>query len=661
MNSMTARHMARSLLAGLLVLGTVTPAYSQDQQPAKAMPGQTQTAQPAFSLGLAKHNFSRGPRAFPDLTNPYRPIRLEAPELTNSPRIEQMVHDGKLEVSLQDAVELALENNLDIAVQRYNPWIADTSILRASGASSAGSALGLIPALSFDPTVTTGILFDSQNIPISNPFIAGIGSGVTLTSLAVHTSQYNTQYSQGFHSGTSLAVTWDNTRSSTNSPGSIFNPSVQSSLYVGIQQQLLNGFGLLPNTRNIRIARNNRKIADLQFTQSTIVTITNTITAYWELVYARENVKVQQRAVDVSEKLYSDNKKQLEIGTMAPLDVTRAESEVASDRQNLIVAQTTLLQAQQTMKNAISKDPLDPRLINVEIVPTDMPTQNVQIDASSFEDGIKEAFTKRPELLQQSIALDSAEINVRATRNALLPTATVSARYGSVGLSGDTRQVAPGVTNPFVGADGLPVTVLDNAGQPVFVATTVPTGVVQQGGFSGAMSQVFHNQFPDYTVSFNLTIPLRNRQAQADSALALLSRRQTETQMQQLKNAAILDVRNTFVALQQDRARVEAAAKARELQEQTFQAEQKKYQLGASTVYLVIQTQRDLVSAQGVELRALADLAEAKANYERALGRTLEANRVTIADAKSGAPERDTLIPGTPHNPAAGTNPERSF
>ena len=309
MNSMTARQMARSLLAGLLVVGTVTPAYSQEQQPAKAMPGQTQTAPPVFSLGLAQHNFSRGPRAFPDLINPYRPIRVEAPVLTNSPRLEQLVRDGKLELSLEDAVELALENNLDIAVQRYNPWIADTNVLRALGGGSAGNpfsggvsggsfGLGSIPALNLDPTVTAGISYDNRSIPISNPFIAGVGSGVTLTSLTTHTATFNTQYSQGFHTGTGVAVTWDNTRSSTNSPAAIFNPSVQSALYLTVQQQLLNGFGLLPNTRNIRIARNNRKIADLQFTQSTITTITNTINTYWELVYARENVKVQQRAVD---------------------------------------------------------------------------------------------------------------------------------------------------------------------------------------------------------------------------------------------------------------------------------------------------------------------------------------------------------------------------
>ncbi len=293
--------------------------------------------------------------------------------MTNSPRLDQMVQDGKLSLSLQDAVELALQNNLDIIVQRYNPWFADTAILKTeaggfgqatTGGAFAGST-AVTPILNFDPTVTTTISIDDRNIPVNNPLTSGTGVGFnTLASLSVHTSTFNTQYTQGFHTGTTFFTAWDNTRSSSNSPANLFSPSVQSSIFVGFQQQLLNGFGTEVNTRNIRIAKNNRKIADLAFAQQAITTITNTITDYWELVYARENVKVQQQAVTVAEKLYNDNKKQLEIGTMAPLDVTRAESELATDRQNLIVAQTAELQQQQILKNAISKNPLAANMIN---------------------------------------------------------------------------------------------------------------------------------------------------------------------------------------------------------------------------------------------------------------------------------------------------------
>jgi outer membrane protein TolC len=652
----------------MIAVGPAPLAFGQEPaQNPPAQPSVTPAAAPAtaISLELSKHNYSRGPRAFPTLIDPYKPIKIEEPLLTNSPRIDQLVQDGKLQISLQDAVELALENSLDIVVQRYNPWIADTDILRTMGGGAGrglsgtgtASVLGNIPSLNFDPQVTASISYDDRSTPINNPFISGTGTS-TLTSIVTHTSTYNTQYSQGFATGTGFFTSYNNTRSSSTSSANLFNPSVQSSLFVGFSQELLNGFGLLPNTRNIRIAKNSRKIADWQFTLQAITTVTNTITAYWELVFARENVKVQQQAVTVAEKLYNDNRKQLEIGTMAPLDVTRAESELATDRQNLIVAQTAKLQLEQVLKNDIAKNPLAPNLINVEIIPTDLPKQPEAVEAPSFEEAVKEAFAKRPDLQQQVLNLQNGDIEVRATRNALLPTATLVAQYGTVGLGGNQpilgATTLSASTAPVVNGAGTPVTVPGFG--PVFLPTTSQAlAGTKSGGFGDASSQVFHNNFPDYSVSVSLNLPLRNRQAQADNQRAILTQRQLEAQMQQLKNAALLDVRTTYIALEQDRARVDAASKARELQQQTFDAEQKKYQLGASTVYLVIQTQRDLILAQGTELRSLADLVEAKANYDRAVGRTLEINHVTIADAKSGEADRDTLIPGTLHGQVVGT------
>jgi len=666
MKTLSARPLLAAILAVTLVGGPISPAFGQDTpQNAQAAPAKSETTIVPISLGSAKYNYSRAPRAFPNIFAPYAPIKIGEPGLTNSPRVDQLIHDGKLELSLQEAVELALENNMDIVVQRYNPWFADTGILKAKSGGSGGGTPGAVfggstantPFLSFDPLVTSTLSIDDRNIPVNNPLTSGTGTGVSaLVPLTIHTSTFNTQYSQGFQTGTTFFAAWDNTRSSSSSTANLFNPSVQTSIFAGFQQQLLNGFGRSINTRNIRIANNNRKIADWAFTQQAITTVTNTITAYWELVFARGNVKVQEQAVTVAEKLYNDNRKQLEIGTMAPLDVTRAESELATNRQNLIVAQTLHLQDQQALKNFISKNPLAPNFVNVEIVPTDLPLRPEAIEAASFEEAVKEAFAKRPELQESAINLLNSAIDVKATRNALLPTATLTAQYGTVGLAGNQTQ-RTGTTTTIAGAP-----VVDANGQPVagsFLPVTVftPTGaVVTPAGYGDALSSAFHNTFPDYQVSLNVQIPIRNRSAQADNQRSILTQRQLEAQLQQLKNAALLDVRNTYIALAQDRARVEAAAKARELQQQTFDAEQKKYQLGASTVYLVIQTQRDLISAQGTELRALADLVEAKANYERAVGRTLESNRVTIADAKSGEAERETLIPGTLHGQVVGTD-----
>jgi outer membrane protein len=661
MKTLYARPLLAAILAVTLVGGPISPAFGQEApQTPQAAPAKTAAPIVPVALGSAKHNYTRGPKFFPSLLAPYSPIRIEAAGLTNSPRIDQLIHDGKLELSMQEAVELALENSMDIVVQRYNPWFADTSILKASAGGFGGATPGAVfggssannPLLNYDPLITTTLSIDDRNVPVNNPLTSGTGTGLSsLARLTLHTSTFNTQYSQGFHTGTTFYSFWDNTRSSSTSAANLFNPSVQSSIFVGFQQQLLNGFGRSVNTRNIRIAKNNRKIADWAFTQQAITTVTNTITAYWELVFARENVKVQEQAVTVAQKLYNDNKKQLEIGTMAPLDVTRAESELATDRQNLIVAQTVHLQNQQILKNAISKNPLAPNLVNVEIIPTELPSRPEAIEAPSFEEAAKEAFAKRPELQEEALNLLNGEIDLKATRNALLPTATLSAQYGTVGLAGNQPTLGTPVTIP-----GLQL--IDSNGNPVNVfipSTTRPVTGVSQAGFGDAMSSVFHNNFPDYQVSLNVQIPIRNRSAQADNQRAILFQHQLEAQLQLLKNTALLDVRNTYIALTQDRAQVDAASKARELQQQTFDAEQKKYQLGASTVYLVIQTQRDLINAQGTELRALANLVEAKANYERAVGRTLEVNRVTIADAKTGEAERETLIPGTLHGQVVGT------
>jgi outer membrane protein TolC len=668
-----ARSVLALFLAALLVAGPLSPAFAQspaqnppaNPAPAASAAPQGSSIAPVSSLGLAKHNFTNGPSAFPDLLKPYQQIHVDEPVIINSPRLQQLIHDGKLELTLQDAVELALENSMDIAVQRYYPWIADASILKAkaggSGYSTPGgnyaSSTAFLPSFSYDPTVTSTILLDNRTTPVNNPFISGV---VSLGALQTHATEFNEQFSRGFETGTNFSVSWNNTRSSSTSTANLFNPAVQSTLSIGFSQALLNGFGIAVNTRNIRIANNNRKIADWAFAQLAITTITNTITAYWELVYARANVKVDEQAMTVSQKLYNDNKKQLDAGTMAPLDVTRAQSELATDRQNLIVARTVQLQDEQILKNAITKDPLAPDVVNVEIITIDQPTQPAAIENPSFEDSLKEAFAKRPELQEQLYNLKNGEIDIQATRNALLPTLTLTGQYSSVGLAGNSPiKGAPVVTGgaPIVDANGNPISVdINGVPTPIFepLTSTPVTGINQQG-FPEAQSQIFHNHFPDYTAQLTLSLPLRNRSAQADSVRALLSQRQQEAALQQLKNAALLDVRNTYIALTQDRAQVDAASEARQLQQETFDAEQKKYRLGASTVYNVILTQRDLIAAQGTELRALANLQEAKANYERALGRTLDVNHVTVADAKSGDVERETLIPGTLHGKVVGT------
>jgi outer membrane protein len=700
------RALTAALLAAALAGGTGAPAFAQNpgqspppadqqqrpelptpQSPEQNRPNQdpnapTQAPQPVYgsgpanppipvSLGVSKYNYEHPPKAFPNLFAPYRGIEIPEFNTNNKPRVDQLIHEGKLEITLQDAVELALENNMDIAVARYQPWLADTDIMATKGGGLPTGTTGAeilfstanVPQLQLDPSLVGSVGIANVSTPINNPFISGTGTASNqLTGLISHSAQYNWTYNQGWTSGTSLTATWDNTRSSSSAEANLFNPSVQSTLTITFQQQLLNGFGFAQNRRNIIIAKNNRKLADYEFSLQAITTVTNAINAYWELVYARENVKVQQQAVTVSTKLYGDNKKQLEIGTMAPLEVTRAESELAADRQALIQAQTIQLTDEQTLKNAIVRDPLAPTVANIEIIPLDHPNPPEAVEAATFEEAVKEAFEKRPDLQVQAINVTNAGIDAKANLQALRPTLSLFGQYSSTGLAGNAP-ITTGATTvagtPIVGADGTPVTVLDLTGTPVQIfepSTSAVTNGVTKQGFGTTQSQIFHNDFPSYIAGLNLTLPIRNRVAQAAYQRSTLNQRQIEAQMQQLKNSAVLDVRNAFIQLTQDRAQVQAASKARELQQQTFDAEQKKYQLGASTVYNVILTQRDLITAQGNELRALANLVEAKANYERAVGRTLDVNRVTIADAKHGQVERDTLIPGTMNGQVVGVD-----
>src|SRR6516165_11113835 len=670
MTKLSVRPLLAAVLIGVIAGTPVVPVRAQEPASAPKPQPAAQGGVP-ISLGVSKYDYSRAPSAFPNIINPYRSQPVAPGVLANSPRLEQLIHDGKMELSLQDAIALALENSMDIVVQRYSPWMAEVSQLKTdAGGVSYGTpgsiaveSLANLPFLPFDPIISQTISFADVTTPINNPFISGTaGTGASVNThqaagLVSHNATYNTSYQQYFVYGTSFNVSWNNTRASSTA-ANFFNPYVQSSLTVSVTQPLLAGAGRFVNRRNILIAENNRKIADLSFAQQAITTTTNTINAYWELAYARENVMVQQQAVTVAEKLYNDNKKQLEIGTMAPLDVTRAESELAADRTNLIVAQTVQLQDELVLKNYISKDPMASNLLNVEIIPTDKPTPPGAIEAATFEDAVREAFTNRPDIQEQFLNLKNAQVDVRATRNALLPTATLGLEYQSSGLAGNSFITGPATSYT---SSGAPVINVNNANLPVtgyFVESPVPNVIgTSKQGFGTAQSQIFHNTFPVYAAQLSFSVPLRNRANQADNVHAQLVARQFEAEVQQIKNNAVLDVRNTTIALEQGRAQVQSASKARELQQQTFDAEQKKYQLGASTVYNVILTQRDLITAQGTELRALANLAQAKANYERALGRTLDVNNVTIAGARKGAIEQeDTLIPGTLNGKVVGVD-----
>jgi outer membrane protein len=627
-------------------------------QPPSAPAAQTGAAggDPVRDLRLgAGPDYSREKFFLPNIFDPYVPAHVDQPMLTNSTRIDQLIHDGKLMLSLDDAISLALENNLNINIERFVPWIQETQLLKAKagGIPQFGNTqqvvLGSSPSVSFDPIVTAGFGWTHASIPVNNPFTAGTGTNA-IPVVSANNAFVNLGYTQGFHTGTNFSVTFDTARNTSNETDLFFNPAITPVMTATLSQPLLNGFGILPNTRYIIEAKNNIKVANSQFAQQVIATVTQTSNDYWELVFDRENVKVQEAAVGVSQKLYSDNKKQLEIGTMAPLDVLTAESQLATDQQNLIVAQTNRLQQETVLLNDIAKNLLAQDVAGIEIVPTTAIATPDIVENIALQDAVQEAWKKRPELFQADLNLKNAGIEVKATQNGLLPVLDAFVQYTSQGLNGNqltTTQVGntfiadPG--SPLVAANGTPLTV---GGVPAFVGIPLTTTTVGKGGLSDALKNVFQNEFPTYSIGLNLTLPIRNRSAQSDSARAQLDQRMQQVQYRQTENTIVINVRNALIALQQDRAQVAAADKARTLAQQTLDAEQKKYQLGSSTSYNVVLRSRDLTAAQGTALRAQANLAEALVNFNQAMGRTLEVAHITVAEALRGSVGHEPLIPG---------------
>jgi outer membrane protein len=495
-----------------------------------------------------------------------------------------------------------------------------------------------------------------QTEPINNPFFVGVaptaGSGATATvplGIINHNAVANFQYTQNFETGTQFQLTFDNTRASTNLGFDLFNPYDQSSLTLQITQPLLNGFGKLPNERYILEAKNTVKVGESQLSEQVMTTLTQVANDYWELVFARENVKVEQVAVAADQQLYENNKKQLQIGTMAPLDVITAQSQLATDQQALVQAQTTQLLDETTLLTAITKDALAADLKGIEIVPTTpifTPTeQNISLD-----DAVHEAWQKRPELQQAELNLKNAGIEIKATKNALLPQVNLYGQYQAIGLSGRQTVVT---STPTAFAADLAAPVVDAGGVPsgLFaseIAAATSTTNVFTTGLGEDWQRMIDGNYPSFEVGVNITLPIRNRAAEAQNATAQLNERQQEVQYRQTQSTILLAVRQALITLEQDRAAVAAAEESRIYNQQSYDDEVKRLELGTSTAFTVIQKQQLLTAAEGVELRDRINLIEAELTFNQAMGRTLEVHNITLADAKAGHVLQVPNIPGAP-------------
>ncbi|HEV2420578.1 MAG TPA: TolC family protein [Candidatus Acidoferrales bacterium] len=656
---MTGR-LIRVVVALYLVasLAVGAPAFGQAPQQSSAPTQTTSTSNGAtrYTSILFSRDYGKGHRAFPNIFAPYASDFVPQPALTNSPTVYGLIHDGKLEISLQDAIALTLENNLNIGVAEYTPWLDEANLLNAKGGGtplSTGTVQVGSGGGTFDPVIAFNSSINDQSQTINNPLTSGVGTSGILTQ-ASHNTQFNLSYAQEFHSGTNFQVALDNSRSSSTPSENFFNPAITSSLGVAIEQPLLNGFGFLPHTRFILEAKNTDKIGVLQFQEQVITSVTQVVTQYWLLVADRQAVDVAKQTLAAYQAFYDQLSKMLKIGTETPSSVVYAESFVEGTNQSLLGAQATEQQQEAIVLGLITKDPADPRLKGLELVPTTAVEDAPQAPNISLDDGIREALANRPELKVWELSLQNDNYDVRATKNALLPTLNVTGEYLTFGLSGN----APGAFTPngtflpggseIVDQSGTPVLV---GGVPIFVG--VPQGAVGPtipGGIGGAYSQIFHNQSPEYFGSLSLSLPLRNRSAQAINAETKLRQRQDQVNTQLTKSTVITAVNEALSSLNLYAAQIQAAVKATQLAEQSYEYEQEKFALAQSSPFQVIIYEQGVNSAKLGELQAKINYEIGLANFNQALGRTLTANSITIASTGKPAFDFDgnvPLIPGT--------------
>ena len=612
-------------------------------------------------------DYSKGHKAFPNVIAPYRAEHVEPPTLTNTPRIDELLHDGKIMLSMNDAVALALENNLDIAISRYNLNIADTDILRtAAGAVTLGvnsgilqgtpgggvggisgtvgsgaggtsvapggaatgtagivsSTLGLGSAItSFDPILGGTVQFDRATTLSTNALV-----GRTIVKGDTDTADFN--YAQGFHWGTDMSVTFNNSRAVTDQTTTTLSPQLNSSFRFQLSQHLLQGFGFTPNTRFIRIANNNRLIADTAFRLQVITTIDQIENIYWDLVYAFENLKVQQDALAFAQKTLSDTQRQIGAGVSAPLQLASAQSTVANDQQTLILAQTNLELQQLLMKNALSRTLVDHTLDEAQVIPTSTMDVPEQESIPPTHDLIEQALNHRGELEESRVDLKTRELNTRVLGNALLPTTDVFAYYGGSGVGGDQNAAnicpPPPAPQPF------------GCRQP---------GTIPSRGITDTWKQLVNSTAPDKGVGVTFSIPLRNRVAQANQIRSELEYRQAQMRLQQLENQIRIEVRSAQFTLQQNRAAVAAAKAGVDSARQSLYAEQRKLQAGMSTPTLVLQNESLLATAESNLISAMANYEKSRLELDRSTGLLLERSNIEIADAKRGRVTQQPNVP----------------
>ena len=644
--------------------------YAQNMPPAPAPQSSAILAQPQ-AIHLQDYAKPRSP--FPDILKPYEARELPEPNYANTPRMDSLIRNGKIYLSIDDAVALTLENNLDIDIARYNLNIAATDYLRAkSGASILGVNAGIVqntpgggvgglggtvgsgtggttvaaagigtgtnglvsstlgigsPITSFDPILTGTLQLDKDNAESTSLF-----SPVPVVAQNTYTSNFG--YTQGFAWGTTLSAGFDNSHVTSNLITTELTPLINTNFQFRLTQNLFQGFGTLPNLRFIHIAKNNREITDVAFRLQIITTVDQIENMYWDLVYAYENVRVQEEALAYAQKALDDSKKQAKVGTAPPIQVVSAQSTVSTDEQNLILAQNNLQLQALLMKNAVSRTIDDPAFAEAEVIPTSAMLIPQQEPVIPTQDLINQALDHRAELVESRIDLNSRDLNSKAVRNALRPTLDAFAYYGGSGVGGNVNS-------------GLPNCATAPTAKYCYTSPTLPPPfqTTTSVGYGNALSQLVNSTAPDKGVGLTLNIPILNREAQADQVRSVLELRQAQVRLHQLENQVRIEVRNAQFDVKQNRVAVEAAQSAVDFARQTLDADQQKLKVGLTTTTAILQDASLLTTSESNLVSAKAAYEKSLIELDRATGLLLDHSGISVAEAVRG---QVTHMPSVP-------------
>jgi len=617
------------------------------------------------------------------IRSPYTPISVPPPQFVNSNRLKNLIRAGNLYLSLQDAIALALENNLDIELQRYDETIANSDVLRASGGgllrgvplevntlppgvggpaspllnlpasgtpgttsvpvnlteATALSPAQISPGITgttplsngspipvFDPALMGQLNWEHQTTPEVNPLVTGANS------LVDHDFLGNLGFEKGFALGTQISASFDANNLDSNSNRNLYNPYTTSSLSISVVQPLLRGFGIKLNRRFIRIANNNRKVTDLVFRQQAITTVYGVVNLYYDLVSQIDDVNVKRETLALAQRLYEDNKSKVTQGTLAPIELVRAQAQVAASRQDLANSEGFEREQELVLKTVLSRNgTADPLLREVRVIPTDSVPAPMGNQTRPVEELVAEATRQRPEVQTGELQISNSQIGMEGSRNELLPELDLVGIAQNTGLAGSVNPMAS-LSNPALGSvSDMP-----------FI-----------GGFGSSLAQILRRNYPTYGIGLQLNLPLRNRVAQADYERDLAQVRQSQVRFQQVENQVRLEVEAALIALQRSRAAYEAAVETRTLQEQSLKIEMEKYENGVSTTYLVLQYQSYLAQARSTEVAAKSVYAKARNEFERALGETLENHNIQMADVLRG----HIATPPSPLPPVSSNSP----